>query len=294
MRLPKPKSIPGLFLWALTAGALAVVGYLVTSLLAQNVENLSSERGYDKLLSKSWPFILAWVRDNMLVLATSASFLVGGAVCSWIYAALQARFGSAPEPEKWWVKKASPVVAHREAEIEAAPVYTPVSHPEPSPKFDFAYPKALLSAEFPPPTGSADSDGMIEMSAVLTVRNLFNGTLESCSVHVVSITANDWVDKVDKPIRWGQPKGGNAPGHFSMASNQALRRRFIFRDLKDHISRPPFVLHLVGGDYVLNDDTRYILAIELRSEYDHPTKVGVQIDVLTGKDIKVTKLAETL
>lgn len=231
----------------------------------------------------------------MLLLATTTAFLVGGATCTWIYEGLSARFGSAPIRWDWLKRKRSLFLSlSTETAPPRSPAYQPVVHPVPPPKFNFAYPKAVLSCEFAPPSGSADSDGMIEMSAVFIIKNLFKGPLKDCSVHLVSVSENGTIDAVDEQIRWGKTGSGEASGFFDLGANQVLRRRFIFRDLKDRISNPPFVLHLLNRDYILRDRTQYILALELRSEYEHPTKVGVQIDIQQGGDIRITKLAETL
>ncbi|API59033.1 hypothetical protein BSL82_06670 [Tardibacter chloracetimidivorans] len=88
MQLPKPKSPPGIFLYLLSASAIAVALRVLWVLVGQNVETLSIEKGYDKLLSRHWSEVVAWMTENIFWLTVSSAGLVSGAVCCWVYAAL--------------------------------------------------------------------------------------------------------------------------------------------------------------------------------------------------------------
>lgn len=91
MQLPKPKSAPGIFLYGLAGLAGAFLVWLFGDLALQNAENLATDKGYDKLLSHHWSEIVAWLAVNQFWLSMAASFLLGGTVCAWAYAALIGR-----------------------------------------------------------------------------------------------------------------------------------------------------------------------------------------------------------
>jgi hypothetical protein len=96
MLFPKPKSVPGIFLYGTAIAAVALIARVAWVLIGQNVESLSSEKGYDKLLTKHWSFIVDWMTSHMFVLSTATAFVVGGALFSWAYALIIDKF--APRP----------------------------------------------------------------------------------------------------------------------------------------------------------------------------------------------------
>lgn len=97
MRIPKPKSAPGLFLWFVTALAMALVGRIAWVLVGQNIENVSTERGYDKLLSRHLSEILGWLAVNGFWLSLTAAAVIGGAIALWVNVLLQPSAETEPE-----------------------------------------------------------------------------------------------------------------------------------------------------------------------------------------------------
>lgn len=83
-----PKSAANRFLASVFALALAWLAAIIWVLISQNIENLSSEHGYDTLLSRNWRDIAAWMSENIFLLSLAASALAGGAVFTAIYAAI--------------------------------------------------------------------------------------------------------------------------------------------------------------------------------------------------------------
>lgn len=287
VRFPKPKAPAGAFLYAVSAIALLFSGRVLWVVGGQNIENLSAEKGYDKLLSQHWSEIMEWLAVNGFWLCLVTAMFIGGALALWANFAIQSAFGNRDQPAPIGVKTAP--------NSAVTPVYTPVALPPAPPKFSYPYPKAVLVAAFPAPSGSADSDGMIDMSAVIAVENRHNGPLNDCHVFVVSIAEGNNKTDINVELRSGKDRATNKPiGKFNLNKDGSKRWVFIHRDMKDKISNPPYLMRLITGDRVLNDNTQYVIAMELRSEYEHPTKVGIQVDIGVGKDIKITLLDQSV
>lgn len=89
MRIPKPKSAPGIFLYSLTAVSTLLLGRIVWVIIGQNVETVSAERGYDKLLSRHWTEIMAWLAANGFWLSITTAAFVGATLALWAYIVLQ-------------------------------------------------------------------------------------------------------------------------------------------------------------------------------------------------------------
>lgn len=90
MRLPKPQSAPGLLIWAITIAFGIVAGNVLYVLIGQNIENVSAEKGFDTLLSRHWPDIMAWWAENGFWLALTFAFFFGATLALWINVGLQA------------------------------------------------------------------------------------------------------------------------------------------------------------------------------------------------------------
>lgn len=89
MRIPKPKSAPGLLLWGVTATAILALGRVVWVLVGQNIETVSADKGYDKFLLTRWPDIMAWLAENGFWLSLLAAAFLGAALALWAYVILQ-------------------------------------------------------------------------------------------------------------------------------------------------------------------------------------------------------------
>lgn len=96
MRLPKPKSGPGLLLYGVSLVALGLVGRVLWVLVGQNVETVSAEKGYDKLLARHWGEIMNWLGHNSFWLSLVTAAFLGGTLALWAYIALQAKEALVP------------------------------------------------------------------------------------------------------------------------------------------------------------------------------------------------------
>lgn len=253
---------------------------MVWVLVSQNVESLSSEKGYDKLLSRHWSDIMDWFATNGFWLSLTTALFLGAALALWANVALQSIFGSDSLTLFKTTKNAASV---------ATPQYQAVPLPPKPEKFSYAYPKAVLVAGVETPMASANSDGLVSVTAAFSVENKHNTAISGCSAHIVQIQANGKIDPIDTPLRVA-----NSGGVFEIAKLATKRFTLIKRDLADKISKPPFLLLLDGRDYPLLDNTQYIITMELRSEYEYPTKVGLQIDVKEGREIYTTIIDQSV
>lgn len=285
MRFPKPKSAPGVLLYGVSAILFTLFARVVWVLVGQNVEVVSSEKGYDKLLLRHWSEIMDWFATNGFWFSLVTAFFLGAALALWANVALQSMFGS----DDLALFKTT-----KSAEALTAPQYQAVPLPPKPQKFSYAYPKAVLVASVDAPMGSANSDGLVSVASAFSVENKHDTAISGCSAHVVSIHANGTIDPIDTPLRAGGSYKDDSSGVFGIAKFATKRWTFVKRDLADKISKPPFLLLLAGRDYPLLDNTQYILTMELRSEYEYPTKVGVQIDVKTGREVYITIIDQSV
>lgn len=88
IKIPRPRSVPGLFLWAVLGLAVLAVGFVIEQVLQLNVQTWAQARHYDSLLSNHWATIVQWLTEERFWLSVSTAFLVGGALCAWAYRGL--------------------------------------------------------------------------------------------------------------------------------------------------------------------------------------------------------------
>ena len=95
--------------------------------------------------------------------------------------------------------------------------------------------------------------------------------LQHCFVVMTSIEADG---HKDERVRYFLTRKATAERdeqtEFRLSKNQKQSFPIIARDLKDKVSKPPFLLRLAGGEMPLEDRTHYRLGLELRSEYEFP------------------------
>ena len=72
------------------------------------------------------------------------------------------------------------------------------------------------------------------------------------------------------------------------------RLHLCTRDLKDIISRPPWLIHLEGQDLPLFDGDRWFVDLELRSNYEYPTKVRLVLDIDHGNAVGAGIVEQTV
>jgi hypothetical protein len=89
MRLPKPKSAPGILLYFISAAAFILVVRIAWVLVGQNVETVSAQKGYDKLLSRHWTAIMNWLAVNGFWLSLTTTAFLGAALALWAFVVLQ-------------------------------------------------------------------------------------------------------------------------------------------------------------------------------------------------------------
>lgn len=89
MRIPKPKSAPGLLLYGATVASVFLFGRIVWVLVGQNIETVSSDKGYDKFLLARWSDIMGWLAENGFWLSLIGAALIGVTLALWAYVILQ-------------------------------------------------------------------------------------------------------------------------------------------------------------------------------------------------------------
>lgn len=99
MQLPKPKSLPGLLLYGLTFVCVVLFLRISWVVVGQNIETVSADKGYDKLLSKHWAEIMAWLGENGFWLSLTFSFFLGATIALWVNLILQSLLSDATKLE---------------------------------------------------------------------------------------------------------------------------------------------------------------------------------------------------
>lgn len=142
-------------------------------------------------------------------------------------------------------------------------------------------------------TFSASSDDVLLGGGChIDVRSAAKVPLASCSVFVVAVEARHERTEVGAYLRSGR-QGADGRG-FSLGPGQMKRLHLCTRDLKDIIGRPPWLIHLEGEDLPLVDGDRWIVDLELRSNYEHPTKVRLALDIDHGKAVGAEIVEQTV
>lgn len=143
-------------------------------------------------------------------------------------------------------------------------------------------------------TFSASHDGVLLGGGChVDVRNTAKVPLTSCGVFVVAIEEGQDRSAVGAYLRSGRQPPDPGQG-FTIAAGQMQRLHLCTRDLKDIISRPPWLVHVVDQDWPLFDGSRWYIDLELRSNYEHPTKVRLALDIDHGKAVAAAIVEQTV
>lgn len=135
---------------------------------------------------------------------------------------------------------------------------------------DLPYRKAVLQVGEIKSSRSKTGETFTNADCVIEIKNVTAVALVECSLHLIRMDTAVGLVEIDEAIR--QEK-------FVVPANQSKRLMFIHRDLKDVVSRPPHLLRLATRDLPLVDGQCYSLEIELRSEYEYPTLVRIELQV---------------
>ncbi len=141
---------------------------------------------------------------------------------------------------------------------------------------------------------SGSSDGtLLGGGCHVDFRSTVKVPLTSCGAFVVAIEYGRERSEVEAYLRSGR-QGADASEGFSLGAGQMKRLHLCTRDLKEIISRPPWLIHLVGRDWPLFDGCRWFVDLELRSNYEHPTKVRLALDTDHGKAVGAGIVEQTV
>lgn len=142
-------------------------------------------------------------------------------------------------------------------------------------------------------TFSASSDRvLLSGECHIDVRSTAKVALASCGVFIVAVENGHERAEVGVNLRSAR-QGTDAEG-FTLGAGQMKRLNLCTRDLKDIISRPPWLVRLEGQDWPLFDGDRWFIDLELRSNYEHPTKVRLALDIDQGNAVAVEIVEQTV
>ena len=116
--------------------------------------------------------------------------------------------------------------------------------------------------------GSSQGGHLRTTATSISLKNACPQELRECSVHLVSLFSNEGTVLIDKPL-------SRKP--FTMKPGQRRNLLLVGRNLADVVSRPPHLLRAADKRLVLKDGLTYRLTLELRSEYEFPTRVTLLI-----------------
>lgn len=172
-----------------------------------------------------------------------------------------------------------------------AKTYSPIAKPTPlppvekKPEFSYPYPKAVLQIAVKGEKGTRTAAaGRPPEKArwVFDIEKHHDADLRGCAAFVVGWTIEGHQIEINQNLKVGKAHT------FDVLLKGCPRQAVLMaRDISDQVSRPPFVMHLESGDVALSENTTYIVEIELRCAYPHPTVAHIQIDTGTGLDATI-------
>lgn len=152
----------------------------------------------------------------------------------------------------------------------------------------YEYPKAVLQVALPKVMRMAHPDGQLSgVEGALVIKNDCYMDLKQCEIMLVSVTYQGISQTVMRPVRAGRKPGGEMDSKFTIKRQSSRPIRLIHRDLVDVVSKPPFLLALLPDRMPLQGIGSYRLLLELQSEYEHPTRVNLEINIGHGPELEI-------
>lgn len=273
----------------LTWFLVCVVSVIVVSVFGEWFIHVADDKGWYRDAGQTWDrgvsAILSFLSSAWLLYpATFLAGIVGGLWADFVLAKRERTQGESSDIATVRLAEDGPLPEH-----SGEPEYSPVDPPAPAPQFNYPYKKAVMTADVMKPSKEADAPGVVsKVSTGLYIVNEHGKALKNCSVMLVRIRSDGKTSDVGVPLKTGDD------GIFDLHPSARRGISFIRRDLRDRVSKPPFLLATAKGDIVLSDNTKHILILELRSEYDHPTKVGLQVAIGVKDDVTLTILGQSV
>lgn len=182
------------------------------------------------------------------------------------------------------------------AEPEVAPKAIAASSLIPANKPYYEYPKAVVQIEDFKISRHALPDGQLEkVEGRVVVKSHCYTVLRECEVRAVSLASDGIETTLNGQLFSGRrPVDRQETGLFLLPVGGHISLPLIFRDLKDTVSKPPFLLRLVNQKVPLAENTSYILTIDLHSEAQDVARARVQIDLQSGPNFSLTLLHQAV
>lgn len=160
-----------------------------------------------------------------------------------------------------------------------------------SDKPHYEYPKAVLQVEHLKITSSAAPDGRLQsVEGRIFVKSHCYMLLKECEIRAISLAREGLEETLNASLFTRRDGPGRETGKFSIRPDRAESFPLVTRDLKDVVSKPPFLLRFAGKKRPLEDNASYILTLDLCSEAEDVTRARVEIQTRAGADFSLTLL----
>jgi hypothetical protein len=158
--------------------------------------------------------------------------------------------------------------------------------------YPYAFPKALVTLEVLDAKGqreqAAGADKPEATKARIRIVSKHNKPLMGCYAIVRTIRQGGRAEQLDLSLRInkGQP--------FRLEAGSPALGYLVRRDISDKVTPEPFLLLLNEREYVLADNSQYLLEIELGTAFPYPVLSTLQIDTGKGLDLRLAVVSEQL
>lgn len=307
MKLPKPKSLPGLFLYGIVLIALLMVVRLLWAVFDLNFEKLATEQGWDSLLANNASTLGRWFMDNLFWLSLSTASVVSFALGAWATLGvmdIDRRWGGQIGARLRAVAPHQPTAKAVEPAKDVAPKVPPALPARTKAETLLSgdqYRQGRLGEKEARPhvsllltrdSGVGSSPGSLRVRTLLTLTNQTASALPDCKVIVESVTRSGATEGV------GIPLGTADGGKFAIAP-QGKKALTLFYRIYRVAPDEPFKINLVSRPMSkphideLNDNTSYVFNILADSNTGVVTRATIQIDVGEYENYEVSILGQS-
>ena len=259
--------------WFLVGGA----GAIAVAVLGEWFIHVAEDKGWYANAGRTWDRLMSAIID----FATSSPVIysmtaLGGLVAGvWLDTLLTRR-----------EQRSTRARSMRRVEPQL-PSITPEMLPKRSPAlpamdttgFDYPFPKAVLQVSVASPKGTLEAgpNGIPhKLSIIIQVENVHRNPIKEWHAKITRVSSDG--DRL--PI---EGELAISRSHREIGVGKRANVLFLYRDVSDAVSCPPFLLRMLEKDVPLKENREYLIGMELRC--GNPYVTDLLLALRTGKDL---------